>query len=283
MKIPFQGVIIDGLNVSDDGYDWKNRLIITNGRKHDQCLANVFVKVKNGITEGGIKQSENFGESQEIAAIFLSCYQLITNSRMPKIIENTGGGTEIDEQSISSTDFPLSMGDSRDPPSNRISIDETMSNIQKTIPLFDTVMNIIDSKSKHRLDTSLVMYYRSWRHIFAVENFLNLVTSLEALFSEGTEIRQTLSLRTAIFTETDVTKRKELFEYLKKMYKDRSNLVHGRDVSLNPLSDYTMHEVSLRKIVRKSLINYIDLASKGKTKKEIIVHIDDLALGKESP
>ena len=62
MKIPFQGVIIDGLNVSDDGYDWKNRLIITNGRKHDQCLANVFVKVKNGITEGGIKQSENFGE-----------------------------------------------------------------------------------------------------------------------------------------------------------------------------------------------------------------------------
>ena len=283
MKVYLFNVLVDGFNIANYGFNWKNRLLFTDSRRPDQNIANAYVKVPYGIRENFDKQNENWGEALRIVTLFSSCYQLVTDRHMPHIAENSGGGFEIEENDISIdkiNSWTVADFQSKRP---KVPINDTMDSLHLTTPFFDKVMNILENQGgKHRLDVALIMYYKSASSsaIFDVSNFINLITALEALYSDGTmELRHKISMRAALFTELDISKRRQLFEDLKKMYDARSKLVHGSDISLSPINEYTMYEIAVRKVVRKSLLNYIELASTGKSKKQIIDYIDDIALG----
>lgn len=274
----YYGLVVDGLNIAKSGFNWKNRFIFTDSKKPDSNIANIFVNVEDDIRDIE-RQAEIWGKALELASIFLSCYQLATDRHIPILYERGMTAAKIDGK-ISVEKFPSFSKSEKSHIPKKISIVETMNGLDKTIPLFEKVIKIIERKKNcPQLCVALILYYESLKTLPSWQNFLNLITALEALFSDGTaEIRYKIALRTALFAETEFSKRKDLFENLKKLYAERSKLVHGGEVSLNPMSKYVLYKVALHKIVRAVLQKYIEDAARGKTKKQIIKDIDSMAL-----
>ena len=97
---------------------------------------------------------------------------------------------------------------------------------------------------------------------------LDLMVALESMFSEDPEaIAYKIALRAAYLIEREPQKRKNLFEFLKKAYKARNSIVHGRDNG-SWLEEKTYIPTqtnldSLEEIVRKNLLTLLRSAQHG--------------------
>ena len=107
--------------------------------------------------------------------------------------------------------------------------------------------------------------------------FLGLVTVLEILFTfDDYGVKRRIASRTSTLYLNDDSQRMELNKKLREIYKDRNDLVHGNTISLNPKSLYHQHYDFLLPIVFQIFPMYIEIASKGFTRKEIAKHLDSL-------
>jgi hypothetical protein len=62
------------------------------------------------------------------------------------------------------------------------------------------------------------------------DKVIDIAICLESMFNSQTEISFRFSLYNTLLAEEDITKRLTLFETLKRLYRERSNLVHGSKV-----------------------------------------------------
>ena len=285
MKVQLRHFLVDGLNIDSSGFNWKNRLLFNDSKKPNENIANVYVKIQRPLIEtppkDGFQYDKEISESLHLITIFLSCYGLANNKSLPILEKNSSSAAEIEEKEIDLKNirsWSVPLHPSKFPP---LPIKETMQALNNTIPLFDNVIDIIENGSGHKLDVALIMYYRSVVTFDFMEGFVDLITAFEALYSDSSaDLTYKIALRTSVFTETDPIKRRELFDYFRKdVYPTRSSLVHGKDVSFSFVSPYHLHQFSLRKTMETSLLNYIKLASQGKSKTDVLKHIDNIALG----
>ncbi len=285
MKVLYRLFRIDGLNVDSSGFNWKNRFYFTNSKLPDKHTATAYVKTQRSLqdpiyTKDVRQQDKDIGEILQLLSIFFACYGLVNNQYLPKIDITGSSGSEIEEDQFSLDNLHFWIGIDNPTGYGTMSITDTMKCLNNTVPLFDKVMKILEEQRQdHKLDVALVMYYRSAITLEGMEGFIDIITALEALYSKkGTSSHQ-IAMRASIFTETEYSKRREIFDFLKEAYKARNKLVHGSDVSLEFISDYRIYQSGVSSILKKSLLRYIDLASSGKSKSDIIKYIEDIALG----
>lgn len=233
MKVHLRLYRIDGLNVDSSGFNWKNRLILTNSDKPNWHIATAYVKIPRPLPTSptdiyqGIKDQ---AEGQRVVTLFLSCYGLVTNKYFPKIDLQGGSGFPIDEDKISLENLHLRLVPNERSGYGTMSIDETMKCLEETMPFFEKVMEILEQqKNDHKLDVALIMFYRSGITMEFMEGFIDMITALEALYSKGGTGSYKIALRAAVFTENDYVRRRELFDHLRKIYRSRNKLVHGDD------------------------------------------------------
>lgn len=91
------------------------------------------------------------------------------------------------------------------------------------------------------------------------DKLLDYMIGLEALYlpAKNDELSFRLSLRTAFILEGNMSERKKSFKFIKRMYKQRSNVVHGSRYVLTAEDDSKLEE-----ILRRSLKVWLEDADK---------------------
>jgi len=207
--------------------------------------------------------------------MFLACYHLTNDLNMPKIITKTWAGMNIEQvKSIHDIKFSGFISQDKTIFDHKYAVEDTIKALNNTKTLFDKIMSLSE-KIREPISIALIMYQQARASDEIIMQFLGMVTVLEILFTfDETELKQKLAFRTSRLYYNDKSKRIELYEKLRQIYKDRSDLVHGSKITLNPESLYHKHYEFLLPIVFETLRYYVELLSDGKTKKEIIGILD---------
>lgn len=295
-KYQLRNMMIDGLNMPDKNYNWNDMFYLTpvppEHKKPNFGMAYVLLDKPMAIPEHEALMENYFQDMDEqnsivlyYTTLFLACYHLTDPKIMPRIVWRTSGGVSIHDP-IEDVKIHLRYGGVpevltqlplRDPT-------EIQTSLDKTSPLFDKVLTISKNKGKkgkeNPLIIALIVYQLTMEKVEILRNFLDFITILEALFSTNDgELSYKLALRVSFFIESDPTKRRDLFDMIRDAYDKRSELVHGSDTTLRHYSTYLEYRNKLEPCVRDSLLQYIDLMSKGKTKVDILKDIDHSILG----
>lgn len=269
--------MVEGLNISDEGFNWKDQIILTNAKRQTHNVGLAFVR-----TSESAKAAEIFETPLRICTLFLTCYQLINqfNPRIlfPSVSSSYGFNSDKPDYGLLFSQ-PLTINI---PKSDHYSLKEEdmIKTLNKTAPLFEKVIGAVEKQNAIPMEIAMLMYYRSLHTMESIEDFLVLVTALEALFSDGSaELRYKIALRTAIMVRNYLSNTRHTFEELKDIYNERSKLIHGSTMPKLFPSDLIKYKMKLLPIVRCSLLNYVDAVADGKTKDDIIKELDDRALG----
>jgi hypothetical protein len=115
------------------------------------------------------------------------------------------------------------------------------------------------------------------------DRILDLMICLESLLQdEQAELRFRLSIRTALFLETDNLKRNRIYKIVKKGYDVRSEIAHGTDASIVHIDE---QEITLENIVieieeyvRRSIKEFIYRINNNEKRNRIIQKLDDSIL-----
>ena len=99
------------------------------------------------------------------------------------------------------------------------------TDFSSTETLFSSVQTALD---KHKpLALTLSRFNSSLGRVSSQDRLIDLCIALESVFQSQTEITFQFSLFNSLLAETDPTKRHTIFKLLKKLYGQRSKLVHG--------------------------------------------------------
>lgn len=268
---------VDGLNLPDEGFAWKDRLFLTNNKRRTPNLALAAVAVnRKGERQDDVEQAYH------TLMIFLTCYQLYNQYQ---VVARRGWDHQtvkvdgpdslrrfVDEQSLS-REYNAVMQNLKE--------DVVMSNIQKALPAFEIVMAAADAGKTANLQTALIMFYRSRNTMESIEDFVGIVTVLEALFSnDNTEITYKVALRTALAIKDSMDNTRANFDLVKEIYKKRSQLVHGSLLPVRYRKELIPLKMRAENYAGLSLKKYIEWVGQGKSRDDIIDMLDDMALGK---
>ncbi len=104
-------------------------------------------------------------------------------------------------------------------------------------------------------DCQIVLYYykRAIGETELLYKFLNYVTAIEAMLSEGSETTEKISRRLAVIVSSRFTNMQETFEEFKGYYDTRSRILHGDKIP--DLSKATVDKVA--ELARTTIRNYL--------------------------
>gem|GEM_PF-3480240 len=124
------------------------------------------------------------------------------------------------------------------------------------VPLQDFVNNLGKVKVTN-FEVAIRRFHQSFDRDLAQDRAIDLFIALESLLSEDSEaIGYKIALRAAHLTENDRSKRGEISTFLKKAYKERSNIVHGKKSTGTNIGE-------LEDIVRRVLEEILKRAQQG--------------------
>lgn len=191
--------------------------------------------------------------------------EVLSSSVMTKISsENSFGHAKI------SPEFRLKLG---------IGHEQRIKNIpflNKTMTKYKLVNAIFQDKNKAFLRNAIDYYYRSLRDFRLEEKLIDLMISLESLFSGDTqELRLRISLRaSSLLCIGQECERPKIYENIYSLYKKRSKVVHGTEVV-----DLNVFEIStLQEYAREAIKRLIHIEM---TKKNILKLLDESVYDKE--
>lgn len=288
MELQARTFYVECINLGDERFIWNDKLMFIDAGTKSGNVAEAHVLIDRPIV-----QSDGFTrnyldshhvdtrEGKHVLSIFLACYRL-SNERMhyPKINDSTSGGHPI--KNIE--DFRTYRRNNNPFVNCKLeaeSVEDNMRDLKNTIPLFEKVMKHIQfnqKKTNNPLLIALPLYQRIAG--FDIEDVIDYCTILESLVCENeSELKFKFALRTALLIEMPDMDRKDVFEFLKKVYNIRSRLVHGSEISLQMFSSENANIVfNLENIVAVTLVTYIELVNSGFNKKQIIEKLDHMAL-----
>jgi hypothetical protein len=134
----------------------------------------------------------------------------------------------------------------------------------------DSIVNFVDGLKDVPIDSfDLVLrrFHQYFDRDLIEDRVIDLFIALESMFSEDSEaIAYKIALRAAYLIETE-DKRKDLFEFLKRAYKERNSIVHGRGkgawMEERTYIPTQTNLDSLEEVVRKSLLILLKNAQRG--------------------
>lgn len=280
---------VEGLNLEDERFIWNDKLMFIDAGTESGNIAEAHILFDHPIVndfedrEKYLKQHfHDQKEGKHILSIFLACYKLsIERMYYPRINHVMSGGHPIknieDFRTYKRNNNPFVNCEWKKEP-----VEDNIRDLKLTIPLFEAVIKHINfnQKKTNPLLVSLPLYQRIDEDL-DIENVIDYCTVLESLICENeSELKFKFALRTSLLVEMPDMTKKEVFEFLKNVYKIRSNLVHGSDVSLQMFSSEHANTIFyLKNIVEIALVTYIELIDTGLNKKDIIGKLDDTALG----
>jgi len=274
-------VTVDGINLGDYVFNWNDKLIIFHNKDSDENIVNIHTvlsesyitrKLEDPVTD---KELEQQGKAFEIISMFLACYHLSNDFNMPKIITKTWSAMNIDQiKSIQDVKFSGFISQDKTMFDQKYEIGYTIEALNNTRTLFDKVMTLSE-KVRESISIALIMYQQARASDEIILQFLGMVTVLEILFTfDEPKLKKKFASRTSGLYYKDESQRIKLNENLKQIYQNRSDLIHGNKITLNPESLYHKHYEFLLPIVFETLKHYIKLLSDEITKKEIIKNLD---------
>ncbi|MCV0401652.1 MAG: hypothetical protein K5777_06720 [Nitrosopumilus sp.] len=280
---------INGLNLGEERFIWDDKLMIMDGGNKEGNIAVAHILFEQPMPEMGTNTEDYVDAESRLSAkgihlvsVFLACFKLSNSmSYYPRINRSMHGGHPL--KSIE--DFK-SYGHKNNPFLNtdmpKESVENNLKFLENTIPLFDKVMKNIDfeqKRQKNPLALSLPIFQKI--HGIDIESVIDYSTVLESLVCENEgELKFKFALRTSLLISNDSKSRKELFDFLKKVYNIRSSLVHGSEISFRTFSrEHVDIVLNLENIVKRALLEYLEFVNSGLSKKEIIGKLDEKALG----
>ena len=129
--------------------------------------------------------------------------------------------------------------------------------LKKTMTKYESVKNIFQDKNKAFLRNAIDYYHRSLGDLRLEEKLIDLMISLESLFSRETqELRLRISLRASFLLGVGQEKvLPNIFRNIYKLYDKRSKVVHGTQIV-----DLDEFEISiLQKYVREAIKRFIHI------------------------
>ena len=287
---------IDGLNLKDQPFQCNEILFFSSGVvKENFASASVVIPKRQDLDIEDLFENPFAvasylaqGEALQIISLFLASYYLSNITSMPIVMKSASvimSLTSLDN--VFETYSRGGVGIPSDSTRQKISQEKTIENLKNALPLFQKIFSISKQKSKkgkeNPLTVSLLFYQRAMERGDFLKDFIDLVTSIEALLGDSKgELRFKFAMRSAIFTEPDSSKVKDRYNFLKDVYDARSDLIHGTDIRLDIGSDYFVLKNKLEPIAKDVILNYINLVSQGKDKLAIIDYIDDKLLGSKN-
>lgn len=148
------------------------------------------------------------------------------------------------------------------------------SNLSSAENLFASVNTAIN---KHKtLQLTLSRFNSSLGRSSPQDRLIDLCIALESVFQSQSEITFQFSLFNSLLAETDPQKRYEIFRKLKKLYSQRSQLVHGS----SDLDQAWFDEAwpSLVAIAKAAILGKVEFLVEN-THEEWKTHLEHLALG----
>jgi len=142
--------------------------------------------------------------------------------------------------------------------------------LKKTMTKYESVKNIFQNKNKTFLRNAIDYYHRSLGGLRLEEKLIDLVISLESLFSGGNrELRLRYSLRASFLLSVGQEKMlPNIFGNIYKLYDKRSKVVHGTQIV-----DLDEFEISiLQKYVREAIKRFIHIKM---SKKDLLQLLDE--------
>lgn len=285
MNFHLRIIIIDGLNLGDNVFNFKNELLISHPKDADSNIANAHVILSGALKipqEEGMKEfNEQHGPSENVAlqtvSTFLACFHLANSTNMPKhlghssmiaTIEKPGDVEKFTKGGIIKGDMKTNLPN--------LGAEHDWKALNQTNPLYEKVNSILNREEMKnpQLRIALLAYQRALSNTELLQQFLDFVTLIEALLCDKEDLSYKFAMRTSTFSEDDKTKRYEIYEKLREIYRARSELVHGIDTTMYPYADYFTHVQFLRNLSKKILLKYIDLVYDNMTKKTVVLLID---------
>jgi len=279
---------VEGIDMGKERFVWNDKLMFMDARTKNGNIAEVHIFLERPIpnlkkeTREGLNQYyKDDMECMHLLSIFLACFKLSNNKpNYPKINRSMHGGHPLK----SKEDFknhPQNRNPFLNTMRSKEPVKDNIRDLKNSIPLFEKVLKNVkfEKQQKNPLGISLPIFERI--NSISIESVIDYSTVLESLVCENEgELKYKFALRTSLLVESDYKKRKEIFDFLKNIYKIRSGLVHGSEVSLEMFSrEHANLVLALESIVRCALREYIELTYSGLSKKEIIEKLDAKALG----
>lgn len=284
------GVEVDGLNLDTEVFNYKSRLCFSHPKDADENIssATVFMNKPMSLPEGGpswepqnLQRSQDSEEMLQMVGLFIACYGLQNNRALEIVFNNPSGMSFTNLEELPKL-LENGMGHHIWIKSNKkkLTVEKTLASLHNTIPLFKKILSIIET-SERKIDPlkiALLVYQRAILKKEILQDFISLVTVIEALLCDKEDLSYKFAMRTTLLIEPDLEKREELFKLLRKTYRARSDLVHGSDMSMFPYATYMELKEKLEKISKKVLFNYAELASKKMNNNSIKNYLDKIAL-----
>ena len=284
--------MIDGINLDERIVNWNDKVFFGRHKMHPENISfgfSLFEKTSDVYDgqpmEDAVKVwSKDDAKGLWPILIFFACYHLTNpEKQMPKISKSTASAVEFDvlPQDVANTYGHMgAIRPNIETRRNKMSPDESFERMTATLPLFDKIMkNQTNEFSMNPLIIALLLYQRAMEEEDHLKDFLDLVVVLEAMFNDGRgEVTFKIRQRTSNFCGESIEEKKEIFEKINDVYKARSKLVHGGDLTLDRYGEYHTFKTYLIPIVQKCLLKFIDESDQGKTKKQINKELDEIAL-----
>ena len=283
---PFHAKVfyIKGLHLGDERFVWNDKLLLISSGQRSSNIAEAHILFDTPILEFGQrddhKQEKDHIESVHFLSIFLACFRLANDN--PELELDGSQSMEHPVKSIEDFKIEESYVDFEDVTElAEYPVEQCKKFLENTAPLFDKVMRNMVFKqrnAKNPLSISLPLFQRITDD--SIETIIDYATVLESLVCENEgELRYKFALRTSLLIDKDHEKRKDTFEFLKQIYSIRSNLIHGSEINIEGFLDDDYGIIlSLESIVKRALLEYIELVYSGLSKKEIIAKLDTMAL-----
>jgi len=284
--------MMDGINLDERIINWNDKVFFGRHKMHPENISfgfSLFEKTSDIYDGQPMEDAVKVWSKDEAKGlwpilIFFACYHLTNpEKQMPKISKSTASVVEFDTLPKNIATTYGHMGAIRtgiETRRNKMSYDESFERMTDTLPLFDKIMkNQTSEFSMNPLIIALLLYQRAMEEEDHLKDFLDLVVVLEAMFNDGQgEVTFKIRQRTSNFCGGTIEEKKEIFEKINDVYKARSKLVHGGDLTLDRYGEYHTFKTYLIPIVQKCLLKFIDESSQGKTKKQINNELDEIAL-----
>lgn len=261
---------VEGLIAPNEGVSLNNSLLITGIDNRDTSL--VTFKLSNEDYE---KTQKNEIPQMKFLQNILQIYGLITDRKVT-LLSGYSCGKITEETPLGKIPYGIIKAylnvDAKQKEKNK-------DFIKKTIKKYESIKNIFENRNKLYLINAIDYYNRSLADERIEEEFIDLMISLESLFSrENDELALRYSLRIAFLVGCEDEKyRAEIFKLTKKLYTKRSKIVHGtgeKELEYTDISKFRkmintaikiMVNINLRK---QDLLDLIDEAIYSDTKRQ---------------
>lgn len=270
--------LVELLPVPVEGFEVNNNLVIKHGgEEEDVSLALVCARTKEKVVEplkGVAYTKEHFtnfdkarNEALATISLFLGSHALL-HLIPPRIIRELPAIAVEENEPLCQNAKDLLQ--SHTIYYNGISKAQSKQELEESTNMFNKITSL---RTKHKyLAIAMLMYYRGASTYELLEDFIDLITAMEALYVAREQSKGHVIAKRASAWLFNQLQSSDTYTRLRDLYRLRNKIVHGKNLTVQYDDKFF-----LEGIVRQSLKKFIALAENGMSKKQILAQMDKVS------